>query len=130
VRPREIDVVLAARALHYPDPAELADIYAYLGRWLRAGGVLVNADRFRDPANPVTAAESPEALAAWSQWWVDARSCRGLAEAFRDREQGPALGAGNNLTAADHVRLLRAAGFTAVELADLGGGDMLVVARR
>jgi SAM-dependent methyltransferase len=36
VRPREIDVVLAARALHYPDPAELADIYAYLGRWLRA----------------------------------------------------------------------------------------------
>jgi hypothetical protein len=34
------------------------------------------------------------------------------------------------LTAADHGRLLQVAGFAAVELADLGGGDVLVVARR
>jgi SAM-dependent methyltransferase len=130
VRAGEVDVVLAARALHYPDPDELAGIYAYLGRWLRPGGVLVNADRFPDPAHQVPADESPAALGAWSQWWVDARACRGLADAFRDRDSRPPLGAGNRLTAADHGRLLQVAGFAAVELADLGGGDVLVVARR
>ena len=128
--PGQIDVVLAARALHYPDPDEVAGTYDYLGRWLRVGGMLVNADRFPDDPDAEPSATGRAALAAWSQWWVAARSCPALAEAFHARDGRAPLETGNRLTATDHVRLLQSAAFSAVQVVDLGGGDMLVIATR
>lgn len=127
VRPGEIDVVLAARALHYPDPAELLGVYAYLAHWLRPGGVLVNADRF-DVVGATAPLDDRTALTAWSQWWDDARAHPALAGAFRERDQRAGLGTGNRLTPAAHVAMLQSSGFASVEVVRLDVADALVVA--
>jgi SAM-dependent methyltransferase len=106
VRPGDVDVVLAVRALYYPDSAKLPDVYAYLTRWLRPGGVLVNADRFQVEV-ATAAVDDRTALTAWSQWWDEARAHPALAAAFRERDHRPRFGPGNQLTAlAAHVAML------------------------
>lgn len=129
VRPGDIDVVLAARALHYPDPVALAGVYAYLAHWLRSGGVLVNADRF-DVEGATADLDDRTALAAWSQWWDDVRAHPALAGAFRERELRGRLGTGNQLTPAAHVAMLQSAGFASVDVVRVDATDALVIAVR
>lgn len=108
----QVDAVLSSTALHWLDPAALADLYRSLAGLLRPGGVFVNFDGFSGPLPVERFRDSRVQRAvetldrdrqeraiergaeAWQDWWDAARGLSALAEAFaeRDRVFPPAQG--------------------------------------
>ncbi|WP_129843532.1 class I SAM-dependent methyltransferase [Streptomyces sp. RFCAC02] len=138
---RAPDAVLSATALHCLPVHALALTYRQAAALLRPGGVLVNADHFPDDdargadlAAYVGSRRMASALAGdepdWESWWREAARDPELADAFaaRGRCTGTEDGPGNDLSLADHVRLLREAGFRSVSTVWQYGESRVLVA--
>lgn len=107
-----VDAVLSSTALHWLEPAGLAELYCSLADLLRPGGVFANFDGFSGPLPAARARESrlqqaveaidrdrqecavEQGAEAWQDWWDAAREVPALADAFaeRDRVLAPARG--------------------------------------
>ncbi|MEC3993196.1 class I SAM-dependent methyltransferase [Actinacidiphila sp. DG2A-62] len=141
---RPLDAAVSTTALHYLPEAELLRTYRQLAQLLRPGGVVVNGDHFppRTAASSrLTAhvgrcrAERSGARAAedWHTWWHAAAQDPQLADLFAQREQRQrALRGGRTahwrLTAEDHARLMRRAGFQDVTSVWQVGDSCVLVA--
>lgn len=125
------DAALSTTALHWLRPGPLRTLYRDLARLLRRGGVFLNGDYLpwgddRRPFSRIAervrklrfhgASQSAE-WAAWRTWWTDAEKVRELRTEFRLREkrrsQHPRT---DDLPLDLHVRALRQAGFSSVEV--------------
>ncbi|MFF3071776.1 class I SAM-dependent methyltransferase [Kitasatospora sp. NPDC057904] len=140
---RPLDAVVSSAALHYPQAEALGAIYRDLSDALRPGGVLVNGDHM-EPGDPAMAAfaravgrRRAERRAEvegedWQSWWDAAAREPAFAELLAERAERPALadGGDNLLSAADHERLLRAAGFRSVGVVWRCGPSCVQVAVR
>lgn len=123
---RPLDAAVSTTALHYlPEPV-LLRTYRQLAGLLRPGGVVVNGDHFP----PRTAASSrltahvgrcraertgTRTAEDWHSWWQAAAQDPQLAHLFAQRDQREKARRGHtarwHLTADDHARLMRQAGF-------------------
>jgi SAM-dependent methyltransferase len=122
------DAAVSTTALHWLTHDSLASLYRSLARLLRPGGILLNGDRLRvrgqllaDSVQNMKALRPPVAAVAgaetWDEWWENVVAEPGLAAQVAERaarhhdhpheEQGPDV--------ADHIELLRAAGFAEVD---------------
>lgn len=140
---RPLDAAVSSTALHYPDPRTLREIYRDLAGVLRPGGVLVNGDHLV-PQDPVLAGYTElvgrrhlarHGLAGaedWASWWAEVAREPEFAELLtaRERQPAPAAGDGNGLSAAQHGRLLREAGFRHVGPVWQYGSSCVLVAVR
>lgn len=123
-----LDAAVSTTALHYLSQPALLRTYQQLADLLRPGGIVVNGDHFppRSPSSSrLTAhvgrcrAERSGAHGAedWQGWWQAAAADPRLAHLFALREARTGGGrrgrrsANWHLTAADHARLMRRAGF-------------------
>lgn len=93
-----VDLVVSSTATHWLTPPHLATLYRDLGRLLRPGGVLLNADqlefdrgltRIRELKGRLDAARQQAALAGgaepWGQWWGELAAEPALRAAFDER---------------------------------------------
>ncbi|MCC9310585.1 class I SAM-dependent methyltransferase [Kitasatospora sp. RB6PN24] len=138
-----LDAAVSSTALHYPEPQTLREIYRDLGGALRPGGVLVNGDHLV-PEDPVLAGftelvgrrhlgrHGVASAEDWPSWWAGVAREPGFAELLtaRERQPAPAAGDGNGLSAAQHERLLREAGFRHVGPVWQYGSSCVLVAVR
>ncbi|MGW5349778.1 class I SAM-dependent methyltransferase [Streptomyces sp. NPDC004031] len=123
---RPLDAAVSTTALHYLPAPALLHTYRQLAGLLRAGGVVVNGDHFPPRSascSRLTAhvgrrrAERSGSRTAedWHGWWRAAAQDPQLAPLFvqRDQRERARRGhpAGWRLTAQDHARLMRRAGF-------------------
>ncbi|MEU2715500.1 class I SAM-dependent methyltransferase [Streptomyces sp. NPDC007205] len=141
---RPLDAAVSSTALHYLGTDALHRVYRELAALLRPGGVLVNGDHLpQDDAvlAEVAAcvgrrrAERQRALAHedWVSWWTAAAGEPELADLLAvRRERLPAAGTAGaaRLSLADHVRLLRGAGFGRAGAVWQYGDSCVVVAIR
>ncbi|MGW2490317.1 class I SAM-dependent methyltransferase [Streptomyces sp. NPDC001606] len=141
---RPPDAVVSSTALHYLSPGTLARVYREIAALLRPGGVLVNGDHL--PPDDAVLAELAESVARrraerrqafdqedWAAWWAAAEAEPELADLLAERrERQPAGSAGDTvrLSLADHLRLLRQAGFTRAGTVWQYGDSCVVVALR
>jgi SAM-dependent methyltransferase len=73
----QVDAVLSTTALHWLEPEPLARLYDDLGRLVRPGGLVLNADHMAfGPASPTLARLSQRVLDG--QWTDDAFAARGI----------------------------------------------------
>ncbi|KPC59244.1 class I SAM-dependent methyltransferase [Streptomyces chattanoogensis] len=120
---RPLDAAVSATALHYLGEHTLRQVYRQLATVLRPGGVLINGDhlspngaKISDIAANVGLRHARRQAAFahedWQSWWTAAGEDPDLADLLtaRSRRSLPHC-EGNDLTAADHVALLREAGF-------------------
>lgn len=136
------DAAVSSTALHWLEPDTLAAVYRTLARRLRPGGVFVNADHLglATPAidrlaDVVREARTVRAGTAdneeWGSWWAALRADDELAPLLDARsERAIAHGGENGLGLAEHVGLLRAAGFAEVAPVWQFGDDHVLVAVR
>jgi SAM-dependent methyltransferase len=143
---RRFDAALSTTALHWLTAPQLRRLYRDLGRLLRRGGVVLNGDRLAwsdDEPHLSRLAEKVRRLrasragrrfdwwASWNAWWKAAERDPALRPLFAERERRhshhPSHG-DEPLSA--HVRALRRAGFSSVEVVwrDLENG--VLFARR
>lgn len=141
--PERVDAAVSSTALHWLEPAQLAELYAQLASYLRPGGVFVNADHLRLGGAAV------EALAMrvrdgraervgvtgneeWGEWWEAVLADDELAPLVRQRSQRAIQhgGSENEFAAQDHAELLRKAGFGEVGAVWQSGDDHVLVAVR
>lgn len=128
---RPADAVLSTTALHWLAPAELERLYQGVHAILRPGGVFLNGDEMAFSADCTVLRRAARGISKrdeaaervrshadnWESWWKEITSEPALAadlavraERFpRPHEDTP------HTTLADHLRLLRAAGFREVE---------------
>jgi SAM-dependent methyltransferase len=124
--PRPLDAAVSTTALHYLSEPVLLRTYRELAARLRPGGVVVNGDHFPPRSascSRLTAhvgrcrAERAGARTAedWHAWWRAAEQDPQLAHLFAQRELRERNRRGHaahwHLTADDHARLMRRAGF-------------------
>lgn len=94
------DLIVSSTATHWLRPADLAALYAELGRLLRPGGVLLNADRLEHPRDltrirgACAAADQRRQARAldagaepWDDWWRDLAAQESVGAAFAERER-------------------------------------------
>ena len=118
--------VVSSTALHWLEPDQLGQVYAGAYRLLRPAGILLNADRLAfGEARLDALAErmrqtqeaEPSRAEDWTTWWAGIAAEPALAalHAERERRFPPTSHAhGHSCTEDDHLRLLRAAGFSRV----------------
>lgn len=124
-----LDAAVSTTALHYLSEPALLRTYRQLAGLLRPGGVVVNGDHFPPRSascSRLTAhvgrcrAERSERSGGrtaedWHAWWRAAAKDPLLAPLFAQRELREKAGRGHSarwhLTADDHARLMRRAGF-------------------
>ncbi|KOU36343.1 class I SAM-dependent methyltransferase [Streptomyces sp. WM6378] len=137
-----LDAVVSTTALHCLGADALNRTYNDLAAVLRPGGVLVNSDRLR----PVGGRAAEIALHVgrrrgerrrlsthedWESWWAAAEDDPELAGLLGLRPtRHPSCIPDNGLTLADHVDLLRDAGFQDVAPVWQFGSDYILVAVR
>jgi SAM-dependent methyltransferase len=141
----DYDAVLAATALHWLDGDRLAALYGEVGRLLRPGGVLINADHMPDEGLPGLsktlrdrarerrdARYAAGAATSWPAWWELVSRDETLAPAYAERKKIFPSTAHNDWVppATWHQAALRDAGFAEVGLAWRGGTDAAVVGVR
>ncbi len=140
----QLDAAVSSTALHWLQTSELTDLYATLGRLLRPGGVLIDADRLSDVASAPTVERAGRAVTAglavapqvegesWTDWWSAVEADPALAEAVEERRrrafEHPDDDAAPGL--AVHLEALRAAGFAEVGTVWQRGSDRVLVAVR
>jgi SAM-dependent methyltransferase len=122
---RPLDAAVSTTALHYLSPGALRRTYRQLAALLRPGGVLVNGDHLPQD-DPVLAAatgcaghrraERQRVFAEedWTSWWAAVAEEPELADLLAERHRRqPTAGTdcAARLSLADHLRLLRQAGF-------------------
>lgn len=134
------DAVVSSTALHWLEPAALAEVFATAARRLRPGGVLVNADNMvlAEPLQPY-ARLVREARAArvgveenedWSAWWeaimadVDSETARAHSALAISHDSA------SDLTVGQYVELLLKGGFSAASPVWQFGDDHVLVAVR
>ncbi|MBL1076883.1 class I SAM-dependent methyltransferase [Nocardia sp. 2] len=137
------DAVLTATAMHWLQPAPLAQVFTDLLPLLRPGGVFINADHMPDPETPmlnaldesIQRAHQEHARAAgardWDEWWVEVGADSALTAEFAasrsifdNREPGVPQ------PLDWHLARLREAGFAEVGVAWRSVTDAVVVAIR
>lgn len=135
------DAVVSSTALHWLEPEALAGVYKQAAEHLRPGGVLINADNLHvDPALDDLARmvrERREERAGvqhnedWKSWWNALAGDPEVGPLFDARSaQTIAHSAENDLSVAEHSRMLREAGFSAVAPVWQLGDDHVLVAIR
>jgi SAM-dependent methyltransferase len=112
------DAVVSLATLHHFDNRELASIYSSLGRLIRPGGLMLNAEGLA--AGPPTSRLARQFDAARRRgsppadgWWesIEADPAFAKAVAERERLRDRMRSAGRNRSAEAHCRALRRAGF-------------------
>jgi SAM-dependent methyltransferase len=141
----DYDAVLSATALHWLDQERLAALYGEVGRLLRPGGVLINADHMPDEGLPGlsktlrdrarerrVARYAAGAATSWPAWWELVGRDETLAPRWEERKKiFPSMEHNDWVPSATwHQAALRDAGFTEVGLAWRGGTDAAVVGVR
>lgn len=139
---RPADAVISTTALHWLYEDELAATFRTIAGLLRPGGVFVDGDHFFDgPATPRIGSLNrvvADAVArragvapddgAWSSWWQEAEADPHLAELVASRATRPLEHGDNTVHYADHLRLLREAGFAETGTVWQHGVDRVLVA--
>ncbi|MGW2839454.1 class I SAM-dependent methyltransferase [Streptomyces sp. NPDC001493] len=137
---------VSSTALHWLAPDELVTLYRSLAERLRPGGVFVDAD-IRPPAADPYMFELGRHIRArrgqrtgrrgseeWADWWKIFLSAPELAPLAEARARSPiarrTFNEPHGLTAADHVGLLRDAGFSTAATVWQCGDDSVLVAVR
>jgi SAM-dependent methyltransferase len=136
------DAAVSSTALHWLSPDALAELYGILADRIRPGGVFVNADHLRlgSPAldrlagavrhgrtQRVGTGENED----WGTWWDALLADPELAPLVTARNRSTiAHSSENELTVAEHVRMLREAGFAAAAPVWQFGDDHVVAAIR
>lgn len=141
--PGQVDAAVSSTALHWLESARLAELYEQLARYVRPGGVFVNADHLRlggeaidDFAQRVRTARAERvgvtANEEWHDWWDGVLADDELAPMVQQRSQRAIQhgGSENEFTVEDHAELLRTAGFTEVGTVWQSGDDHVLVAVR
>ena len=140
--PATVDAAVSTTALHWLDPEPLAALYRVLAGLLRPGGVFADGDHFplADPALHEIALTVRQGRAAragitdredWATWWAAVGQDPVLAGVVDERSaRAIAHHGGNQLPVAEHVALLRSAGFAGAGVVWQGGDDTLLVAVR
>jgi SAM-dependent methyltransferase len=117
------DAAVSSTALHWLEPADLAQLYRTLAANLRPGGVFVNADHMGlgqsaldGIADAVREARTrrvgTETNEDWTAWWQALQQDDDLAPLLDARSGAAIAHSGENgLTVAQHAELLRQAGF-------------------
>ncbi|HTZ61093.1 MAG TPA: class I SAM-dependent methyltransferase [Thermoplasmata archaeon] len=130
---RRFDAAVSTTALHWLTPAQLSRLYSDLGRAIRPRGVFLNGDYLpwepaqrdlrRIGAGTVRIflrrrqIRRAKEWQAWREWWVDARKDPALADAFAEHDRREAgHPKEREVTLAQHVRRLRAAGFRTTDV--------------
>ncbi len=140
---RPLDAAVSSTALHYLSAETLRRTYHEIARLLRPGGVFVNADHLTQDSPALAEitghlghrrAERRQVFSHedWASWWDALTEEHEMAEllAERGRRQQEAAADGACLSAADHARLLRQAGFRAAGTVWQYGDSHVVVAAR
>jgi len=141
------DAALSSTALHWLREPELARLYRDLYRLLRPGGIVLNADRlsYDRSARRLRAVERalpdrtvrrgpgrPPKVRTWDEWWTAIARERPLRkEVALHQVRFPT--AHTDQPTPDlpgHVRLLRAAGFSEVEIVYARGASRILAALR
>jgi SAM-dependent methyltransferase len=136
------DAAVSSTALHWLEVDDLAVLYRTLAERLRPGGVFVDADHraIAPDALRGLGAFVREARAAragvvgnedWTSWWDAVLADPGLSAQVDARSEVSICHDGNTgMSVDDHLRMLRAAGFSAASTAWQFGDDFVVVAIR
>jgi SAM-dependent methyltransferase len=142
-----VDAATSSTALHWLGADAVGRLYADLGRLIRPGGVLLDADHVRPRpdearagavARRMTALELERRPAAsatgesWEEWWRAVRAEPALAGPVAEREalDHAAHHGRHQLSDEDHRRLLREAGFEATDVVWRRGADRVLAAFR
>jgi SAM-dependent methyltransferase len=140
--PDVVDAAVSTTALHWLDPAALADLYKGLAGRIRPGGVFVDGDHLTvgDPVLDEFAVRVREGRAAragvtenedWDAWWAAVGREPALAGLLGERTARSVAHHGSNrLSAAAHRELLLAAGFRSAGTVWQSGDDQVLVAVR
>jgi SAM-dependent methyltransferase len=139
------DAAVSSTALHWLPEGEIRRLYRDLAVLLRPGGVFLDADHARpgpDEAGLADAAarmsdmwrrrRQPEPVETWAAWWEAIRAEPGLAGevAARDQLTHSHHHTRHRLHDGEHRRLLREAGFRAVDVVWRHGDDRVLAALR
>lgn len=133
---RPADAVVSTTALHWLEPAVLAEVYAQALRMLRPCGLLVNGDELerdgstspaltrldrgllrREVRRRFADADADADVEGWSGWWGNVLADPHLAGAVAERERRGFVGGRHGCPSgllSVHVDALRAAGFVEV----------------
>ncbi len=142
----EFDAIVSTTALHWLTRPELGALYASCAGLLRAGGVLVNGDHLRghhlpgggrldDLASRVERGRAARVGVLdnedWGQWWDAVAAAPELADLVGERGARPLDHTVPDVPGlADHVALLREAGFAETGTVWQHGTDRVLVAVR
>lgn len=141
---RAPDAIVSTTALHWLTRPELGAVYASCGELQRPGGVLVDGDHLEDgPAAPRLTGLNRQVGAdraarvglgrteEWTQWWDAVNAAPELAALTQGRDTRPVDHSVPELPSlADHVELLRVAGYAEVGTVWQHGDDRVLVALR
>ncbi|GGU29870.1 class I SAM-dependent methyltransferase [Streptomyces violascens] len=137
-----LDAVVSTTALHCLGTDALNRTYTDIAAVMRPGGVLVNSDRLRAVGGRISEItlhvgrrrDERCRLSTdedWESWWTAAEDEPELADLLSPRSmRHPSRIPDNALTLADHVGLLRDAGFQDVAPVWQFGSDYIIVAIR
>lgn len=137
---------LSTTALHWLDLDALTRLYGEVFRLLRPGGVFLDGDHAHFPAQP-RLGKAASGLAAyirrrrarplvegdtWEGWWERMRADPAFAEAFEQRDglHHHRHRRAEHVDDAEHVRRLRAAGFSEAAVIWQHGDDRILTAVR
>ena len=124
------DAVVSSTALHWLDGARLGRLYRDLAKVMRRGGIFLNGDVLPPGEDKKNLGDITEKIryerygtlqvefAPWQRWWKRVeREQKSLGPVFRKRKARFAHTEASEgmLPLEDHVRLLRAAGFSEVD---------------
>ncbi|MCI4360393.1 MAG: class I SAM-dependent methyltransferase [Thermoplasmata archaeon] len=140
------DAAVSTTALHWLRPRRLQQLYRDLHRILRPGGIFLNGDFLPWPARERTLGRLAEDVRAvrfggaplsgewkeWAAWWTTAERTPGLAAAFAERRRRFPTGHPHtrHVSADDHLRALRRAGFREAAVVWQDFENRIVVALR
>jgi len=138
-----LDAVVSTTALHWLTPPQLTRLYRVLGHRIRPGGIFLDGDSLGYPSSEPRLAKVARAVRqrpgspptrgeTWDVWWASIRrDARFRAEfAVRD-ERYPREHAGTPTPdLAGHVRRLRSAGFSEVDVVWSWGSNRVLAAIR
>jgi SAM-dependent methyltransferase len=140
--PATADAAVSTTALHWLDPEPLAALYRTLAGLLRPGGVFVDGDHLGlgDPTldeigvlvrRGRTARNGIADREDWAAWWTAVGTDPALSALMDERSARAIAHHGSNgLSVAEHVDLLRAAGFASAGSVWQSGDDHVLVAVR